>query len=69
MQVADLKNYLSSNEYPGRGVLIGKSEDGKNAVIVYFIMGRSENSRNRVFVTEDEGISCLLYTSDAADEL
>lgn len=56
MQVADLKNYLSSNEYPGRGVLIGKSEDGKNAVIVYFIMGRSENSRNRVFVTEDEGI-------------
>lgn len=56
MQVADLKNYLSANEYPGRGVLIGKSEDGKKAVIVYFIMGRSENSRNRVFVTEDKGI-------------
>lgn len=61
MQVADLKNYLSSNEYPGRGVLIGKSEDGKNAVIVYFIMGRSENSRNRVFVTEDEGIKTQAF--------
>lgn len=61
MQVADLKNYLSSNEYPGRGVLIGKSEDGKNAVIVYFIMGRSENSRNRVFVTQDEGIKTQAF--------
>jgi hypothetical protein len=44
--------YFSKNAYPGRGILIGKSQDGKNAVIAYFIMGRSENSRNRVFVGE-----------------
>ena len=41
---------LASTSYPGRGILIGRSEDGKKAVIAYFIMGRSENSRNRVFV-------------------
>ena len=46
---------LSANPYPGRGIMLGKSPDGK-AVIAYFIMGRSENSRNRVFVTEGEGI-------------
>ena len=45
---------LAPNTYPGRGIIIGKSEDGKSAVIAYFIMGRSENSRNRVF-TEKEG--------------
>ncbi|MBQ1514723.1 MAG: IMP cyclohydrolase [Lachnospiraceae bacterium] len=46
---------LNANPYPGRGIMLGKSPDGK-AVIAYFIMGRSENSRNRVFVTEGEGI-------------
>lgn len=45
---------LSGNTYPGRGIVIGKSADGKSAVTAYFIMGRSENSRNRVF-TEKEG--------------
>ncbi len=52
----DLKTALSENAYPGRGIIIGKSADGKNAVIAYFIMGRSENSRNRVFVTDGNGI-------------
>ena len=47
---------LSTNAYPGRGIVIGKSADGKNAVTAYFIMGRSENSRNRVFVEEGKGI-------------
>ena len=47
---------LNSNPYPGRGIMLGKSADGTKAVIAYFIMGRSENSRNRVFVTEQEGI-------------
>ena len=42
--------------YPGRGIVIGRSRDGKKAVAAYFIMGRSENSRNRVFVEEGEGI-------------
>lgn len=52
----DLAKQLSSNPYPGRGIVIGKSEDGKYAVTAYFIMGRSENSRNRVFVEDGEGI-------------
>ena len=47
---------LKDNTYPGRGIVIGKSEDGKNAVIAYFIMGRSENSRNRVFTERDGAI-------------
>ena len=47
---------LKNNEYPGRGIVIGRSADGKYAVTAYFIMGRSSNSRNRVFVTEGEGI-------------
>lgn len=51
-----LDQELRGNEYPGRGIVIGRSEDGKYAVTAYFIMGRSSNSRNRVFVTEGEGI-------------
>ena len=45
----DLKTLLKDNAYPGRGIVVGKSKDGKNALIAYFIMGRSENSRNRIF--------------------
>lgn len=52
-KIADL---LSTNTYPGRGIIIGKSADGKNAMIAYFIMGRSENSRNRVFERFDGGM-------------
>lgn len=52
----DLAKELSSNAYPGRGIIIGKSDCGKYAVAAYFIMGRSENSRNRVFVEDGEGI-------------
>ena len=56
MEIYSLKKLLSENSYPGRGIVIGRSEDGKKAVCAYFIMGRSENSRNRVFVEEGEGI-------------
>ncbi|MCM1551569.1 MAG: IMP cyclohydrolase [Butyrivibrio sp.] len=51
-----LEQELKGNTYPGRGIVIGRSADGKYAVTAYFIMGRSENSRNRVFVEEGEGI-------------
>ena len=51
-----LDQELKNNAYPGRGIVIGRSADGKYAVTAYFIMGRSSNSRNRVFVTEGEGI-------------
>ncbi|MDO4329778.1 MAG: IMP cyclohydrolase [Lachnospiraceae bacterium] len=56
MQMLSLAEELKNNAYPGRGIVIGKSEDGTKAVTAYFIMGRSENSRNRVFVEEGEGI-------------
>jgi IMP cyclohydrolase len=56
MELRDLATELSSNAYPGRGIVIGKSSDGKYAVSAYFIMGRSVNSRNRVFVEDGEGI-------------
>lgn len=56
MEMLSLENELKENSYPGRGIVIGKSPNGKYAVTAYFIMGRSENSRNRVFVTEGEGI-------------
>ena len=51
-----LEQELKNNSYPGRGIVIGKSKNGNNAVTAYFIMGRSSNSRNRVFVTEGAGI-------------
>lgn len=56
MEMLSLSNELSNNSYPGRGIVIGCSKDGKKAVTAYFIMGRSENSRNRVFVEEGMGI-------------
>ncbi|MGN0132733.1 MAG: IMP cyclohydrolase [Lachnospiraceae bacterium] len=56
MNMLSLENELKSNAYPGRGIVIGKSPDGKKAVTAYFIMGRSSNSRNRVFVEDGEGI-------------
>ncbi len=56
MEMISLANELQANAYPGRGIVIGKTPDGKKAAIAYFIMGRSENSRNRVFVEEGQGI-------------
>ena len=52
----NLEKDLQQNTYPGRGIVIGRSKDGKNAMIGYFIMGRSENSRNRIFAQEPDGI-------------
>lgn len=56
MDRISLQDDLRGNSYPGRGIVIGRTPDGKKAVTAYFIMGRSENSRNRVFVEEGEGI-------------
>ena len=56
MTQSNLKEALQRSTYPGRGIVIGVSEDGKYAVTAYFIMGRSSNSRNRVFVEDGEGI-------------
>ncbi|MDE6924350.1 MAG: IMP cyclohydrolase [Acetatifactor sp.] len=54
--MTSLKQELLGNAYPGRGIVIGRSADGRQAVTAYFIMGRSSNSRNRIFVTDGEGI-------------
>ena len=56
MAKLDLMEYLSQRPYPGRGILLGRSADNKKAVAAYFIMGRSENSRNRVFEETQDGI-------------
>lgn len=56
MEMKSLAAELSSTSYPGRGIVIGKTPDGTHAAIAYFIMGRSENSRNRVFIEDGEGI-------------
>ena len=52
----DMTEYLQNNPYPGRGIMIGRSADNKSAVVAYFIMGRSENSRNRIFENTEDGI-------------
>lgn len=56
MQKIKLEEELKQNAYPGRGIVIGRSADGNYAVTAYFIMGRSVNSRNRIFVEDKEGI-------------
>ena len=62
MKTIDIYEALKANSYPGRGIIIGKSADGKSAVTAYFIMGRSVNSRNRVFTQTEDGIK-----TEAAD--
>ncbi len=56
MEMLSLEKELKENSYPGRGIVIGRTPDGKKAAVAYFIMGRSENSRNRIFVEEGSGI-------------
>ena len=61
MNILSIEQQLRENAYPGRGIIIGRSADGTKAVVAYFIMGRSENSRNRIFVEEGEGIRTEAY--------
>ena len=68
MSYLSLKQELSSNTYPGRGIVIGRSEDGKYAVTAYFIMGRSANSRNRVFVKDGEGIRTQAFDPSKVED-
>ena len=63
MEMLNIEKELQENSYPGRGIIIGKSADGTKAVTAYFIMGRSENSRNRVFVEEGQGIRTQAFDS------
>lgn len=56
MEILDFQKLLEQHPYPGRGIMLGRSADNKSAVIAYFIMGRSENSRNRIFEATEDGI-------------
>jgi len=61
MNKSNLEKLLYDNSYPGRGILIGRSEDNMRIIVAYFIMGRSENSRNRIFEKTDDGIRTKAY--------
>ncbi|MCM1045484.1 MAG: IMP cyclohydrolase [Candidatus Gastranaerophilales bacterium] len=63
-----LEQELKSNAYPGRGIVIGESRSGRYAVVAYFIMGRSVNSRNRVFVEDGEGIRTKAFDPDKLED-
>lgn len=63
-EVKSIGTRIHGNEYVGRGIVIGKTEDGSKAAIAYFIMGRSENSRNRIF--KEEGENVTIYPFDAS---
>lgn len=68
MKILSLEQELKNNAYPGRGIVIGRSEDGTKAVTAYFIMGRSSNSRNRVFAAEGEGIRTEAFDSSKLED-
>lgn len=68
MNMISLEQELKGNTYPGRGIVIGKSADGTKAVTAYFIMGRSSNSRNRIFVTEGQGIRTQAFDESKLED-
>ncbi len=68
MELKNLEKELSGCDYPGRGIIIGRSKNGKNAAAAYFIMGRSQNSRNRVFVEDGQGIRTQAFDPDKLED-
>lgn len=68
MEMLSIEKELQGNSYPGRGIIIGRSEDGKKAVCAYFIMGRSSNSRNRIFAEEGEGIRTQAFDESKLED-
>ena len=68
MEKKNLAEILKNNSYPGRGIVIGKSADGKYAVTAYFIMGRSTNSRNRIFVEDGNGLSTQAFDESKLED-
>ena len=68
MKVLNIAEELRNNAYPGRGILLGRSADDKSAVIAYFIMGRSANSRNRIFSVTEDGIRTEAYDASKMED-
>ena len=64
----NLSNLLAANTYAGRGIVVGKTEDGKKAAVAYFIMGRSENSRNRIFVENGENVTIYPFDESKVED-
>ena len=64
----NLTELMKQNSYPGRGIMVGRSADGRHAVIAYFIMGRSENSRNRIFVEDGDGIRTQAFDESKMED-
>lgn len=67
-KIDSLSDILANNTYPGRGIVVGKTPDGKKAAIAYFIMGRSENSRNRIFREEDANVTIYPYDESKVED-
>ena len=68
MKTQQLQTLLSQNSYPGRGIVIGRCSGGRHAIIAYFIMGRSANSRNRIFVEDGEGIRTKAFDESRMED-
>ncbi len=68
MEKRILTEILQKNSYPGRGILIGRTQDGRHAALAYFIMGRSANSRNRIFVEEGDGIRTRAFDESKLED-
>ena len=68
MKAVSLEKEISSTSYPGRGIVLGRTPDENKAVIAYFIMGRSENSRNRVFVETEDGIETKAFDESKLED-
>jgi IMP cyclohydrolase len=68
MELKQLAEELKGNSYPGRGIVLGKTPDGTHAVVAYFIMGRSENSRNRIFVPDGDGIRTEAFDPEKLED-
>ena len=67
-RTAKINELLENNSYVGRGLIIGKSLNGEKAVVAYFIMGRSQNSQNRIFVKEDQNLKILPFDETKIDD-
>lgn len=67
-ECADIKKILSNNTYPGRGIIIGKTPDAACAAVAYFIMGRSENSRNRIFTENGDNVTIYPFDSSKVSD-
>ena len=68
MKTIDIQQELENNSYPGRGIILGRSADNENAVIAYWIMGRSANSRNRVFTETEDGIQTEAFDASKLED-